>query len=102
MLLTKDPRYVKIYNAIEPFIAEFGIKQIRIFGSYARGDENAKSDIDIIVDISNPIGIYQFIGLKQDIAKTLNKKIDLFKPNNIEPIIKDKIMAEAVTIYDQR
>lgn len=101
MLLTKDPRYVEIYKAIEPFIEDLGIKQIKVFGSYARGEENPKSDIDIIVDISKPIGIYQFIGMKQDISKSLNKKIDLFKPNNIEPLIKEKIMAEAVTIYDQ-
>jgi predicted nucleotidyltransferase len=101
VLLTKDPRYVKIFKAIEPFIVEFGIKQIMVFGSYAKGNETIKSDIDIIVDISKSIGIYQFIGLKQDLAKSLNKKVDLFKPNNLEPIIKDKILAEAVTIYEQ-
>ena len=102
MLITQNPRYVPIYRAIEPFIAEFGIRQIRIFGSFAKGEEKPHSDIDIIVDISKPIGIYQFIGLKQDLETSLSRKIDLFKPNTIEPLLKDKILAEAVTIYEQR
>ncbi|MDY0151917.1 MAG: nucleotidyltransferase family protein [Candidatus Cloacimonas sp.] len=102
MMLTKDSRLKKVYKAIEPFIEEFGISQIRIFGSYARGEETPQSDIDIIVDIGKQIGIYQFIGLKQDIEATLNKNIDLFKPNTLEAFIKDQILAEAITIYEQR
>jgi len=101
MLMTKDPRFIRLFKALEPYIPEFEIRQIRIFGSYARGTERKKSDIDIIVDIGKPIGIYQFIGLKQSLEKTLNKKIDLFEPNSIEPQLKDKIIAEAVTIYEQ-
>jgi predicted nucleotidyltransferase len=102
MHITQNPRYISIYQAIEPFIADFGIKQIQIFGSYARGEENSNSDIDIIVDISKAIGIYQFIGLKQDLEASLHKKIDLFKPSTLEPLIKEQILAEAVTIYEQR
>ncbi|MBM4399045.1 MAG: nucleotidyltransferase domain-containing protein [Candidatus Cloacimonetes bacterium] len=102
MLLTKDPRFIRIFKAMEPYIDEFGINRILVFGSYAKGTEKKGSDIDVIIDVNKSTSIYQFIGLKQDISKALNNKIDLFKTSNLEPIIKDKIMQEAIKIYEQR
>lgn len=75
---------------------------VDVFGSFARGEESSNSDIDIIVDIINPIGKYQFIELKQCLEAILKKKVDLCKPITIEPLIKDKIMSEAITINEQR
>ncbi len=102
MILTQNPQFIRIYQALEPHISVFGIKRIRIFGSYAKGKQRSNSDIDIILDIGKPIGIYEFIGLKQSLKKNLHKKIDLFEPDTIEPQLKDKILAEAITIYEQR
>ncbi len=101
MLLTQNPQFIKIYQALEPHIPVFEIKRIRVFGSYATGRQKTNSDIDIIVDIGKSFGIYEFVGLKQSLKKTLHKKIDLFEPDSIEPQLKDKIMAEAITIYEQ-
>ncbi len=102
MLLTREPRFIRIYKAIKPHLSEFEISRIRLFGSFAKGTSTPKSDIDIILDIHKPIGIYRFIGLKQELETKLDRKIDLFEPDNLDPNLKEQIITEAITIYEQR
>ncbi len=102
MLLTKEPRYLDVYKAIEPYISDLQITRIRLFGSYARQNDTNNSDIDIIVDIQKPIGIYKFIAFRQSLEASLNRKIDLFEPDTLEPLFRDEIISEAKTIYEKR
>lgn len=102
MLMTANPRFKLIYEALKPYIDEYGIRKIAVFGSYAKGEENANSDIDIIVDMTKQFGIFKFIGLKQSLEEKIGKSIDLVESQCLEPLIKDSILAEAFTIYEQR
>jgi predicted nucleotidyltransferase len=54
----------------------YPISELGIFGSYARGDNNEKSDIDILVDFNGQIGI-GFIALAHELEDLFNQKIDL-------------------------
>lgn len=102
MLMTANPRLKLIYEALKPFIEEYGIRKIAVFGSYANGTEQAGSDIDIIVEMSKQFGMFKFIGLKQDLEKTLGNPVDLVESQCLEPLLKDSILTSAVTIYEQR
>ena len=102
MLITQNPRLKLIYTALKPYIEEFGISKIAVFGSYARGEDKPDSDIDIIVNMSNHFGIYKFIGLKQSLEDKLGKRVDLVEPQCLEPLIKDEVLSQAITIYEQR
>ena len=100
MLITQNPRFKLIYEALKPYIEEYGIRKIAVFGSYARGENRDGSDIDILVDMTKQFGIYKFIGLKQLLEERLGKRIDLVETQCLEPLIKDDILADAVTIYE--
>jgi uncharacterized protein len=52
------------------------IKEIGIFGSYARGTANGKSDVDIFLRLE-PIRMFDLIGIKEDVEKLFHKKVDL-------------------------
>lgn len=101
MLMTQNPRFRLIYEALLPYIGEYGIRKIAVFGSYARGEDLAGSDIDILVDMTKQFGIYKFIGLKQRIETAMGKPIDLVESQCLEPLLKDSILSEAITIYEQ-
>ena len=60
-----------------------GIKEIGIFGSYTRGDNNEDSDIDILVEFENPIGL-EFVDLAYELEELLNHKIDLVSKKAIK------------------
>ena len=61
------------------FKKEYGIKNMYLFGSVARGEDNEKSDIDLLVefDYSKPMSLERFFGIIEELEKKFNKKIDL-------------------------
>ena len=71
-----------------------------IFGSFVRGNADSQSDIDILVDLdySQRIGL-QFIQMKIDLEKILNKKVDLVSSNGLSKYIKPIIDGEKQLIY---
>jgi predicted nucleotidyltransferase len=62
----------------------YPISELGLFGSYARGDYNEKSDIDILVDFNDSIGI-KFITLAHELEDIFHTKIDLVSRKGIKP-----------------
>jgi predicted nucleotidyltransferase len=73
----------KISGIKNKLVEKYHLKNIAIFGSFARNDQNENSDIDIMVEFSEPIGI-EFIDLAIDLEKMLNRKVDLVSRNGIK------------------
>ena len=73
---------------------EYKIKQIGIFGSTGRGDERKDSDVDVVVDFSEPMGFFKFIRLEGYLSSILSKRVDLISKKALKPIIKDDILKE--------
>lgn len=76
----------------------FCVSNIFIFGSYATETQTEQSDIDLLVETSKPISIFKFVSLKEYFENMLGKKIDLGTPDSLKPVIKDRILKEAVQI----
>ena len=81
-----------------PILIKYGVKKAGLFGSYARGDMNNNSDIDILVEIDDDISLLDFVGIKLDIEESLGKKIDLIEYSAIKPIIKERILNEQIIL----
>ncbi len=94
-VLQKDFRYICIMTQFESIIAtikklkpelttNYGVSSIGLFGSVVRDDfSSEKSDIDIIVDFSKPVGV-EFIDLAEFLEKTFKRKIDLVSRKGIK------------------
>jgi uncharacterized protein len=61
----------------------FPISEMALFGSYARGDNNEQSDIDILVDFNEKIDGFDYIRIAHELEDTFNQKIDLVSRNSI-------------------
>ena len=77
----------------------FFVSNIFIFGSYANETQTEQSDIDLLVETIKPISIFKFVNLKEYFENILDKKIDLGTPDSLKPIIKNKILKEAVQVW---
>lgn len=64
--------------------AKYGLSDMAIFGSYSRGQQTEASDIDILVDFQQPIGI-QFVDLAEELETLLHHRIDLVSKKGIKP-----------------
>ena len=83
--MTQLDSIIATIQQIKPELYDrYGVSSIGIFGSVVRNDfSNSKSDIDVIVDFSKPIGI-EFIDLAEFLETKFNRKIDLVSKNGIK------------------
>jgi predicted nucleotidyltransferase len=77
---------------------KFGAKNVRIFGSMARGEENPESDLDIIVEMEKGSSLLDIIAIKQDIEELLGRKVDVVTEASISPYIRNTVLREAVNL----
>lgn len=77
---------------------EYGIKEIGIFGSYARKENTKNSDIDILIEIEKPMGFFTFIRLERHLSDLLGAKVDLVTKNALKPHIGRRILAEVIYV----
>ncbi len=75
-----------------------GAVKAGIFGSYARGQQKKKSDIDILVKINRKISLFDFVGIKQELEDSLHRKVDLVEYDTLKPLLKEKVLEEEVRI----
>lgn len=89
---------VEIKNILEShkksLAKKYHISQIGIFGSYARGEHAETSDIDILVDFSSPISLFEFINLEEELSNLLKVKVDLVSRKALKPYIGKNILNE--------
>ena len=79
-------------------IEKYKIKRIGIFGSYVRGNQKKRSDIDILVDYREIPDLLKFIELERHLEKLLKKKVDLVEKTSIRPQLKEVILGEVLYI----
>jgi len=78
--------------------AKHGAYNVRIFGSVARGEATADSDVDFLVEIEQGRNLLDRIALIQDLEALLGRKVDVAKPKNLHECIREKVLKEAVPL----
>ncbi len=90
----------KILSEYKPEIKKkFKVKSIGIFGSYIRGESNKRSDVDILVEFSEPIGLFVFLDLEEYLQSIFGLKVDLVSKKALKPKIGEYILNEVVYIW---
>jgi predicted nucleotidyltransferase len=90
----------QIKSIIKPILHKYGITNINIFGSYARGEANGNSDIDIYCDRGNVKTFIDQGMLEDELEGALNKKVDIiFDSSNIDEYFKNQIMEDMINLW---
>ncbi len=74
------------------------VKSIGIFGSYLRGDQKETSDVDILVEFDRPIGLIEFVKLKNHLSDLLGVNVDLVMKKALKPRIGERILKEVLYV----
>lgn len=74
---------------------KYGVKRIGIFGSYVKGEETEKSDVDILVEFEQST-LSNFMGLNFFLEELLGKKVDLVTTNALSPYLSPQVKKEVV------
>lgn len=93
---------LELQKKIIPFAKKNKITYVALFGSFARGEETKKSDVDLVVRFSKPIGLFDFVGVQLDLEKKLKRKVDLVTEGHINKHVKKYVMKDLTTLYEER
>lgn len=89
----------RILSEQKPLLREkFKVKEIGIFGSYVRGEQAEKSDVDVLVEFEEPIGFFVFLDLEEYLSELLQTKVDLVSKKALKPRIGKRILREVVPV----
>lgn len=87
-----------IKQKILPILRKHNVTKAGIFGSYARGEQKKKSDIDLLIEIDPNLDLFDIIRLKLILEKEVNKKVDLVEYSCIRPELKERILGDEIPL----
>ena len=77
-------------------LAKFGVKNLSLFGSFARRDAGPESDVDFLVEFLRPIGLLGFVEVQRFLSDLLKRRVDLVTLDALKPEMRTRVLAEAV------
>ncbi|MBU4190532.1 MAG: nucleotidyltransferase family protein [Candidatus Thermoplasmatota archaeon] len=97
---------MKSYKKIEKILKQhkrglvekYKVKEVGIFGSYIKGKQKKRSDIDILVEFEEVPDLFKFLELERHLEKFLGLKVDLVRKKALREELKDMILDEVVSI----
>jgi predicted nucleotidyltransferase len=89
----------KIKGRIIPVLKKHDVNKASIFGSFARNEENKKSDLDILVEFQNDNkSLLDLISLKLELEDVSGRKVDVVEYPTIKPILRDSILKDQIFV----
>ena len=89
---------IRILSEHRAELGEMGVRSLALFGSVARDEAKPGSDVDLLVEFSQPVGLFQFIALKQYLEALLGSTVDLGTPRSLKPLLKEHALREAIYV----
>lgn len=93
---------IEVLRRVRPEILELasrhGARNVRVFGSIARGDDRPDSDIDFLVDVEPGRTLLDVIALEQDLHELLGRRVDVLTDGGLSPYLQRRILAEAASL----
>ena len=83
----------------KPVLEEkYKVKTLGVFGSYVRGEQKEGSDLDILVEFQEPVGLFEFMELEEFLGKNTGIKVDLVSRKALKPRIGKHILEEVINV----
>lgn len=88
----------KIERIILPILQRNTVSRAGIFGSFARGESTAKSDLDLLITFQGKKSLLDLVHLQLELEEALKKKVDVLTYKSLHPRLKERILNEEVRI----
>jgi len=83
-MLTREEIVAKLRRERQTLSSRYPIYRLALFGSWARGEAHADSDVDVLVEVDSSIGL-RFVDLAVDLERAMGRRVDLVSRRAIKP-----------------
>lgn len=95
------PDINEIQKIVGPIAHSYGVKRLYLFGSYAKGTANGKSDVDLLIEKGKPMSLLKLSGMRQMVQEALNLSVDLVTTAGIEDDFRKEIAGTEILLYEE-
>lgn len=79
-------------------VAEAGGRDVRVFGSVARGDDDGESDVDLLFVMRRPLSLMELGRLEDEVSAAVGARVELVPESSLRPALRERALAEAVPL----
>jgi len=88
----------ELKDEIAHILTRHDVYRAALFGSFATGEANQDSDVDILVDFRGEKSLLDLVALKLEMEEALQRKVDVLTYDSLAPLVRDRVLGEQVTI----
>ena len=93
------PEIERILRDQKPILREkFKVREIGIFGSVVRGEQKDTSDLDLLVEFEEPIGLIKYVNLQNYLSDKVGSRVDLVMKSGLKPRISRHVLKEVIYV----
>ena len=96
--MTLDARLRVKRDEILRICTKYGARNVRVFGSVARGDADEQSDVDFLVELEPGRTLFDLGGLQYDLEQLLECRVDVVTERGLKPRIRERVLQETVPL----
>lgn len=90
---------IEIVTAHQNELKAMGVRSLDLFGSVARDEATSESDVDFLVELNRPIGLFKFMSIKHYLEDILNCKVDLGTIQALREHLRDPILKDVIRVF---
>lgn len=94
----KDQVIAALRAALPSLRQRWPIRSLALFGSVLRGEANPESDIDLLIELDQPIGLSSFLALETELTAVTGRRVDLVSRAALKPFIGRRVLEEAMQL----
>ena len=88
-----------VKQKISPILKRAGVRRASLFGSVAKDEARADSDVDILVELDDKYSLLDFVDLKYKLEESLHRKVDMVEYGALKKSIAVDVLASQISIY---
>jgi uncharacterized protein len=78
-----------------------GVRRLRLFGSFSRGEESDASDVDLLADFMERKSLLDLVRIEREFSEALGRNVDLVTEGALSPYLRDRVLREARLVYER-
>jgi predicted nucleotidyltransferase len=90
---------IALLQSNKPSLKKFKVKSLLLFGSVARDETNPQSDVDLLVEFEQPVGLLTFVRLQRYLETILGCQVDLGTPDSLKTYLRETVLREAIRAF---